>query len=168
MSRSRLRKTYRFVRGSRLERRGNDVEKVVKELEKVKAERKVLDAEVVVQAARSNRSPLHRYFEWDDRKAAHQHRLEQARKLLRSIEVVVDDAPPVRAFLTVEEPAEGLSDYRSTVTIMQDEEDRTHVLLRAYRELVSWRNRYADLKTFAGVFAEVDRLPLPPKLKKIA
>lgn len=37
----------------------------------------------VVEAARNARSPIHGRFEWDDAKAAHQHRLKQARQILR-------------------------------------------------------------------------------------
>lgn len=44
----------------------------------------------VVAHARDPASPLHHLFEWDDRVAAEQHRLEQARTLLRSCQVVVE------------------------------------------------------------------------------
>ena len=37
----------------------------------------------VVEAAAPPTSPLHRYFDWDDAHAAHEHRLFQARHLLR-------------------------------------------------------------------------------------
>ena len=40
----------------------------------------------VVAAAREKGSPLHKYFEWDDAKAGHAFRLEQARQLIRSVE----------------------------------------------------------------------------------
>lgn len=48
-----------------------------------------LTAEAVVSDATSKTSPLHRYFEWDDKKAGHQYRLEQARALIRRISVQV-------------------------------------------------------------------------------
>lgn len=37
----------------------------------------------VVEAATPTTSPLHKYFDWDDAHAAHQHRLDQARRLMR-------------------------------------------------------------------------------------
>lgn len=43
----------------------------------------------VVQEASKISHPLHSHFEWDDRKAAHQHRLNQARALIRSVRVVI-------------------------------------------------------------------------------
>lgn len=39
----------------------------------------------VVEEAKSPRSVLHRMFEWDDAKAAYQHRLDQARTLIASV-----------------------------------------------------------------------------------
>lgn len=39
----------------------------------------------VLDIAKSPKSPLHKYFEWDDSKAAHAYRLTQARHLVLSI-----------------------------------------------------------------------------------
>jgi hypothetical protein len=39
--------------------------------------------EDVVQDAADPESPLHPYFDWDDAQAAHKHRLEQARTILK-------------------------------------------------------------------------------------
>ena len=49
-----------------------------------------MTATAVVDAARPSGSQLHRYFEWDDIKAAESWRHEQARHLLRSIEVQIE------------------------------------------------------------------------------
>jgi len=46
-------------------------------------------ADEIVKAARNEDSPLHEYFEWDDGKAAHAHRLYQARGLIRRLWIVV-------------------------------------------------------------------------------
>lgn len=48
-----------------------------------------LDAETVVRAARSKGHPLHAYFEWDDKKAAHEHRLAQANDLIRRVTIEI-------------------------------------------------------------------------------
>lgn len=49
----------------------------------------------VVQEARNPVSPLHRYFQWDTKKASYAYWLAQARELIRSVEitVVVEDRP---------------------------------------------------------------------------
>lgn len=43
----------------------------------------------VVADAKQKTSPLHDHFTWDDKEAAHQHRLNQARELIRSVRVEV-------------------------------------------------------------------------------
>jgi hypothetical protein len=43
----------------------------------------------VVNSARSPKSPLHRYFEWNDAIAGEAYRLDQARMLIRSVRVSV-------------------------------------------------------------------------------
>lgn len=46
-------------------------------------EKGVLRPDAVVEDARDPASPLHSHFQWDDSKAAHAFRLEQARRLIR-------------------------------------------------------------------------------------
>lgn len=45
--------------------------------------------EQVVEAARPDDAPLHGEFNWDDASAAHQHRLDQARTLIKSVRLVI-------------------------------------------------------------------------------
>lgn len=60
-----------------------------------------LKPEAVVAAARDPESPLHRKFEWNDEKAAIQHRLNQARSLIRAYVTIVPNIPrPVRAYIS--------------------------------------------------------------------
>jgi len=51
-----------------------------------------LTASKVVDAARNPASPLHACFEWDDDVAAEGYRLEQARRLIRGVKVVVTES----------------------------------------------------------------------------
>lgn len=53
------------------------------------AERDELSPENVVKAARSPNCVFHDYFEWDNSKAAHQHRLYQARKFISQFEITL-------------------------------------------------------------------------------
>jgi hypothetical protein len=48
-----------------------------------------LTAPRVVEEARDESSPLHAHFDWDDTTAAHKHRLEQARTLIRRVRLEV-------------------------------------------------------------------------------
>lgn len=59
-------------------------------LERIRGKaRGVLTPEDVVKDARSESSPLHGHFTWDDSQAAHMQRLHEARVLIRSVRVEV-------------------------------------------------------------------------------
>lgn len=60
---------------------------MVERINALDAKHGTLTPELVVKDATSPKSPLHDYFEWDDDIAAHKFRLEQARTLIRSVEV---------------------------------------------------------------------------------
>lgn len=121
-----------------------------------------LTSEMVLAAAQADESPLHEAFEWNDARAALAHRLDQARYLIRSVEVVVErsgaEPTPVRAFVSVERDTD--RSYTSTAHALADEELRRQVLDRAWHELEAWRRRHAELTEFARVFSEIDQARL--------
>lgn len=51
-----------------------------------------LTASGILEEAKKKTSPLHNLFEWDDSAAAHEYRLIQARKIIRSANVRIEDA----------------------------------------------------------------------------
>lgn len=57
-------------------------------LDKLAANVDLFNAEVVVKDATNPRSLLHKYFLWDNTKAAHLYRLVSARQLIRDVRVV--------------------------------------------------------------------------------
>lgn len=48
-----------------------------------------LTADAIVEDAQNSESPLHSEFEWDDAKAAMESRRETARRLIRSVKVII-------------------------------------------------------------------------------
>ena len=65
-----------------------------------------LTPNAVLDDAKDPDSPLHDSFEWDDEKAAHAHRIEQARALITSVRVVQrTDKTAVRAVFYVRDPS---------------------------------------------------------------
>jgi hypothetical protein len=81
---------FRVTPGSRV--RVGDVQALGETFERIKAQSGLLTAEAVWQEAQDPKSVLHKYVTWDVEKAAHQYQLEQCRRLIRSIEVVLEDA----------------------------------------------------------------------------
>lgn len=60
-----------------------------------------LTPEIVVDVARDEASPLHARFEWDDQIAGEKYRLDQARRLIRSVKVVYREADEKEAARTI-------------------------------------------------------------------
>ena len=57
-------------------------------LEAIRAEAGALTPDAVVAAAEEEDHPLHSSFTWDDDIAAHAHRINQARKLIRRVRII--------------------------------------------------------------------------------
>lgn len=148
---------YQWKAGARV---GLDAQAAGEELERIRVHHNGrLQAEAVVDAARPKASILHPHFEWDDRAAAEQFRVEQAKYLVRSITVRMEKPSgakaPIRAFVSVERDED--RSYTSLAHAMSDAELRAQVLEQAWRELEAWRQRHAELVELAEIFAAIDQ-----------
>lgn len=128
-----------------------------------------LTTEVFVEDARQPDSPTHDYFEWDNAKAAHEHRLDQARYLLRAIKPVdEDDGEEIeRAFYSVtiacpksedgeEKDIGGRRVYVTAQRMLSDKDLRLQMVTRALRQLNSWRRQYEQLHELDELFRAID------------
>lgn len=135
---------FRVTPGSRI--RKNDAKVLGETFERIKASGKPLTAETVLDEATNPRSPLHRFFEWDDKHAAHMFRLEQARRLVRSIEVVLEDAKgkqvPMRAYYSVKD-ADGQRAYEPMEFVFETPDLADQVIDQAVSQLEAWKAKYA-------------------------
>lgn len=106
---------------------------------------------LLVNDARSEESPLHPMFEWDDSIAAENYRIDQARGVLQAIRVqLTPGETPVPAFVHVKinnEPG-----YAGIVRAMSDEEMKAQVLADALRQLASLQLRYDTLSELQPVW----------------
>jgi hypothetical protein len=66
---------------------GVEAQVVGAELERIESEHGVIDPHVVLNESRPEDAPLHGAFEWDDGLAAEKYRLDQARRVIRSVEI---------------------------------------------------------------------------------
>lgn len=151
---------------------------VGEELGKIEEEFGAVTPVSIVDAARSNDSPLHTLFTWDDSVAGPKYRLTEARYILRNLVILTakNDADAddprrytVRAFLSVpdEQSAEDDEDsdgelpqmrtvYVSAQNALIDERKRAYVLQQARLDLEAWRNRYQGLTEFADLMTAID------------
>ena len=150
-----MQKKYKWKGGSRY---SGKVSIVGVELEKIQARHNgIATPKDVLKAAKNKKSPLHRYFEWDDTTAAEQWRLEQAGNLVRSIEVVCGDssqAIPTRAYVSIEK--NGKRGYMEISDVMTDPELRDQLLAQALNDAESFQSKYKTLTELKPVFAAIE------------
>ena len=140
---------------------GLKAETVGTELERIEKSAGELTPELVLKRATPKNSTLHPCFEWDNTKAAEGYRLEQARYLLRSVEVVVesDDSSgntvEIRAFHNVENDT-GDSVYVSVAQARENPEYWQQIKDKALSEIRAWKQKYQSIKDFEVVFNAID------------
>ena len=115
--------------------------------------------EALLKVSTPTRSKTHKMFEWDDTVAGDKYRLEQARLVLRSIDVIVqipdDGERSIRAFTST--PLEGGKRvYVNTVSAMQQRDTRDAMLQDCLNALIKFREKWANLVAVADATAPLD------------
>jgi hypothetical protein len=122
-----------------------------------------LSADDVLKKAKRKTHVLHPVFEWDDTKAAAEHRRTQARTLLRSIEIVYEERPemPVRSHqITVQKKRgdeEGKTLYTTTEKAFSDPATRDLLVAKAIRDAMQFRRRFQVLRELQLIFDAIDK-----------
>lgn len=132
----------------------------------------------VLDAARSEDSVLHQFFEWDESKAAEAFRLVQASALIREVklEVFVESKDPTRVTLSVQRAFHSIPSLRGSpkgsyvpASLIKDPTELVNEVLAVMEGL---RRKHAALSQLSGVWREVDRAreslskPAPSSAKK--
>ncbi len=105
--------------------------------------------EILVTDARSPDSPLHRHFEWNDTKAAEQHRLQQAKVLLANLYIVNPrDKQITQTNPVLEVVSKALQDMKprkvATPPVKVPPSNR-QLMKAAHDELVAWAAKYSKV-----------------------
>lgn len=119
-----------------------------------------LHPEDIVEHAKARGSVLHDYFTWDDGRAAHQWRINEARDLIRSYAVVVEQVPPIttRAWVSLKPDRLQGGGYTSIGRILSQKEQHAQMLRDALEDFESLRLRYEKLHELQPVFAAVRKV----------
>lgn len=119
----------------------------------------VLTPAAVVEDAVDEASPLHSYLTWDDSEAAHKQRLSEARRLIRSVRIIVHETHvTIRPVSWVRDPdlPSAQPGYVSTRSLVTDR-DRARRAIEAELERVGLvLKRTRDLALTLDMEAEVD------------
>jgi hypothetical protein len=136
-------------------------QKIINELQRIAVRNGgILLPGKVVEAARFKSSPLHSQFEWDDAKAAHSHRLWQARQLIRvvvTVENVDGDKKPMHVFVSLKQDRKE-GGYRETIAVLSDKDLRQQLLADAIADMQWFQEKYQSLTELAEVFSAMDKI----------
>jgi len=119
----------------------------------------MLTPEIVVEAAKSEYSPIHKEFEWDFQKAAEKHWRERARNMISHIDIVrvQDDDPDaaVPAFVHVRLIDSGPA-YVTMAQVVQVADWREFAIKDCLRMLKGLQKRYEQLTELDSIWAAID------------
>ena len=121
-----------------------------------------LRPQAVVDAARSEDSPLHGAFCWDDTEAARLYRLDQAQRLIRVFHLKMDTdngKTEVPVFINLSCDREGAKDmnpYRLTEDVMKCQDLLAVAEKDALEQLKGIRDRYQHIKRLGDVWSAID------------
>jgi hypothetical protein len=121
---------YQFRDGSRVT--GVDAQTAGEELDRIQVRDGKIEAPVVVEEARPSDAPLHPAFEWNNKMAAEQYRLQQARHLIRAVHVIVEENGKAHAepeYVSVQ-PVAGEDRYYQNVRIALNNPDEWESALK--------------------------------------
>lgn len=149
---------------ARFPSRGVDAREAMEELMRLNDLHDGASAVQIVEAARDRDNVLHPIFPWNDRRAAHERRLQVAMNLVGAItvRVVIEGAPaalarPVRVFVRVDTDEEGRpSVYKPTHRVLANVIEGDEVLQEALDGLNTWRRKYGHMVAVAELVREVD------------
>lgn len=140
---------------------GVEIDVIVDTIESVIERDGICHPSQLVEASRSEDSPTHTLFEWDDAKAAEAHRVEQARRVIRLIpdlKSTSENAPPKYVHVQrVTDDGQILDGYTQTVRALRGG-TRQAVLMDALRQLKGLQARYEGLSDLAPVWEAIERV----------
>lgn len=131
------------------------------EFDRIRKTRGGLSRALLLEESTPPHSALHDEFLWDDTRAAHEYRLDQAGRLIGALKVVLlsEDGEPassdVRAYCSIGEQDEE-RDYEPTLTIMASGAKRERLLEIARAELKRWQERYDGFAELARVYEAIE------------
>jgi hypothetical protein len=164
ISRRRRKVTYIKVKGSRVKGNAQAIGEVIEDLKK-QFGGKVPPRELV-KVARDPKNPCHANFTWDNKKAADEFRLDQARHLLRSIiimEVTREEVIVRPNVVCSRYGGQATQPYKDFLEVMKNPAERALYLECSFREFEAFRKKYERLAEWKAVFDAYDAMRLKRK-----
>lgn len=116
----------------------------------------------LVELAKEETSPLHKYFDWDNKKAAHKWRLHQARQIICMVYVTIkEDEDPEKEVLVREYESvivDGKRKYQDSETVLADVDLVDQVIQSALRQLELWEKKFSIYKSLRKLVEDVGEI----------
>lgn len=123
------------------------------ELQRLQKTHGQLTPQIVLTAARSEKSPLHMEFDWDDKVAGEQWRLDQAARLIKRVRVKFVDSTgevqKVRAYVSMPNDDGPGRTYRPVEDVVADEFSLKLIQADMQRDWQAFKRRYERFDEFA-------------------
>jgi hypothetical protein len=113
---------------------------------------------LVLAEAKRKDSPIHDQFDWTDKTAANKYRLEQARKLIRSVKVeITNETRTIKAVAYARDPRSPHKEqgYVDVAKIKTDEEKAQELLLQEFARAAAALERAHGIAAHLGLEADV-------------
>lgn len=112
----------------------------------------IITPTALVEEARPASSPIHEAFEWDDTRAAHAHRLSEARQHIQTVRVTLMGRE-MDGFhnVTVQINKMPTRGYVSAEKVMSKQDLQKQVISAAVREIQYWQTKYKEVSELEGV-----------------
>lgn len=125
-------------------------------IEAIDAEHGECTPTLFVEEAAAPESPLHVLLEWDDTKAAESHRLHQARMVINSVEIVINEPEriQVQAFVSIKK--NGGRHYVPHVRLVTDDELYAKVVTELRKVINSYRRKLKGFEKFRRLAQTLD------------
>ena len=114
--------------------------------------------EQIVEAAKDEKTELHKCFTWDDTVAAENWRRHQARMLVAQLVVKTETSDNEPVSVRVIASASARNEYKPIVKLLEVEQDYADLLARATRELQAIRAKYKIVTELREIFEAIDEL----------
>jgi hypothetical protein len=139
---------------------------IEKELRRIQKKYGALTPPAIVKESRPEKAVLHHRFTWDDSKAAHQHRLWEARQIVQVVSFLDPKMDtPVRSFQSVTMEARDEEGQIHSTHIYVDTREafknpalRAQILARAHREAADFAVRYKSLVELAEIISVIKKV----------
>lgn len=105
----------------------------------------LIKAEVVVQRAENPLSPLHKFFTWDNDKAAEEWRMMQARYLIRSFRIEIEPLQIIPAFVSLGENRIKGGGYSWTAEVLPQHDLKLNLLLTVMMDIENILRKVSEM-----------------------